>query len=498
MTLKRKLLIINLLMILIPAVIFLISTRNFLEGTGIQYGESLEALLKDSNRMYSAQGFLHAYWEEIKEQKDFPDKVEITKRMRNIEWRMEQIGYHFFFEIEDGERIGNLSEEEKEILSESEDGTQYRTTMTEENDGTVIVIQTMEKAGTTVRCAAIHVPSNILTGHDIGIWGIALRYLFWMLALAGCSILFSNLYLSYWIRKNILKPLQELSFGSHKIKNGDFDYKIGNEKQDEIGEVCRDFDAMSMQLKEAEEARIKYEKDRAELFAGISHDLRSPLTSIKGYAEGLLEGIANTPEKRNKYYRAIHLRAHDMEYLSNRLGDYMSLETGKNRFQMLRLELNQYLRDYIEKYTGMEIINQGVEVKFSLSEEPLMVELDEEQMYRVFDNIIQNSIKYRVHETVHILIETKRMETMAFIKIVDDGDGVPEEKLPYIFDCFYRADSSRTKPEKGSGLGLSIVKQIIVGHNGIIKAENDGGLAILIWLPIAEAGEEKDEKDIDR
>ena len=119
-------------------------------------------------------------------------------------------------------------------------------------------------------------------------------------------------------------------------------------------------------------------------------------------------------------------------------------------------------------------------------------------MYRVFDNIIQNSMKYRVHETVHIVIETAREDAMAFVRIGDDGDGVPEEKLPYLFDCFYRADSSRTRPERGSGLGLSIVRQIITGHHGIIKAENDGGLSILIWLPIAEAGEEPNEKDTDR
>lgn len=502
MTIRKKILIANLLMLLAPLIALAFAGLFFWEGAGVQCAEGMEAVLHDNHLVYTAHGYLHAYWEEMKDQPSFPQSpqepltISETNRMREIENNMEDAGYCFSVTVNGETYIDTMGEKEHQLLSERVGGGEL-SNIIEMEDGTVLISQQRALEETEVWVRAVHLPEHVPKAHFPDMWTVFWRSILYSVLLVAAAIILSNIMFSRWVRRNILKPLKVLSQSSHRIKNGELDFQIGNENPDELGEVCRDFDDMSRRLKESEDQRVRYEKDKAQLLAGISHDLRSPLTSIKGYAEGLLEGIASTPEKQRKYYKAIHRRATDMQYLADTLGAYMSLESGKLQFHLEETEWNRYLKEYLEKGDW----GQDVRVTLQCCDRELPVQIDREQMNRVLDNVIQNSRKYKTKEQAEITVGTDEHDGMIITRIKDDGPGVEEEALPFLFDCFYRADVSRTQPGKGSGLGLSIVKQIVAGHKGIVKAENDNGLAILIRLPLFDKDKEhlnEYEKDSDR
>lgn len=293
----------------------------------------------------------------------------------------------------------------------------------------------------------------------------------------------TNAILTSKISKSIIKPLELLSYGAEQIKNGNLDFDVNYESDDEFNQVCSDFDEMRMRLKETVQANLKYEEDRKELVAGISHDLRTPLTSIKGYVEGLRDGIANTPEKEKKYLDTIFNKACDMNSLVDSLFLFSKLDTGKFPFKFDIINIKDYIEEiyYMEKDDYSE---KGLNISFkSEINKDTCVKIDCQELKRVVLNILNNSLKYKVKEKANADIYLGEDEKNIILKISDDGEGIDESILQKIFVSFYRADPSRTNPNKGSGLGLAISKYIIQAHNGKITAFNNNGLTMQILLP---------------
>ena len=240
----------------------------------------------------------------------------------------------------------------------------------------------------------------------------------------------------------------------------------------EIGELCQDFDEMREHLKEQIDVRIQYEQDLRELISNISHDLKTPLTAIQGYAEGLLDGVANTKEKQEKYLRTIYTKASDMATLVEELSYYTKIDANTIPYHFEQVELVSYFEEYLEKLS-LDLEGKNCNLQFqSELEEGQQVWLDKEQIKRVVNNIIGNALKYQDKEEGKIDIILHDAETMVEIEIKDNGSGITEEALPYIFERFYRADTSRNSKKGGTGLGLAIVKKVVVEHGGTVWASS--------------------------
>ena len=236
----------------------------------------------------------------------------------------------------------------------------------------------------------------------------------------------------------------------------------------------------------------QYDNNRKELVAGISHDLATPLTALKGYISGMRDGIANTQEKRQHYLDMMIETTDNMTHLVESLFLFSKLDLGRMEFHTEPVAIYNYFNDFVEE-KKLYFAERGLNLTLTGESTPTRVKIDYSQFARVVDNILSNSIKYKRNESVNVEINIKVQSDKVIIAFIDDGIGVDAENLPKLFESFYRTDKARSNVAKGSGLGLAIVKQIINSLNGQVKAENSssGGLKIIIILPILRGEENK-------
>jgi signal transduction histidine kinase len=281
----------------------------------------------------------------------------------------------------------------------------------------------------------------------------------------------------------LIVPLELLSYGAEQIKDGNLDFEMNYESDDEFAQVCGDFDEMRLRLKDSVDMQLKYEENRKQLVVGISHDLRTPLTAIKGYVEGLRDGVANTPEKQKKYLNTIYTKACDMDILVDQLFLFSKLDTGSFPFKFDIVNIKEYMNNFYI-HAKDEFYGKDVEILFNNKcSDVCLIKIDCQEMNRVLLNIVENSIKYKGDYKGTIKINLYEEEDFVVLELSDNGKGVEEEELSNLFVSFYRGDASRTNPNEGSGLGLAIAKNIVEAHDGKIVAYNMDGLTIKITLP---------------
>ncbi len=303
------------------------------------------------------------------------------------------------------------------------------------------------------------------------------KYMLQELLITGILILvLAGVFLTGWVYKSMLKPLDQLQKATHEIKNGNLDFTLDVEYDDEIGQLCQDFEEMRIRLKENAEEKIQSDKESKELISNISHDLKTPITAIKGYVEGILDGVAASPEKLDKYIRTIYVKANDMDRLIDELTFYSKIDTNKIPYTFSKINVSNYFRDCVEE-VGLDLDANNIELGyFNYVDEDIMVIADAEQMKRVINNIISNSVKYLDKKKGIINIRIKDVGDFIQVEIEDNGRGIAAKDLPNIFDRFYRTDSSRNSSKGGSGIGLSIVRKIIEDHGGKIWATSKEGI----------------------
>ncbi len=310
-----------------------------------------------------------------------------------------------------------------------------------------------------------------------------------LLILYSMAVLFIviavSLILTNKVLKNITVPIENLYNGAQRIHAGNFDVEVPHTSTEELNLVCNSFNEMQKQLKLNIQKQAIYEKDRSEMLAGISHDLRTPLTTIRSYVKGVQDGVAQTPEKEKEYLNIVYRNACEMEVLLDQLFLFSKLETGNLPISLKPINIQKYMitvldsLEYIlQKNNSKLILDSGCELEKVLC--------DSEQMKRVIKNILENSVKYNPDKPLHVTVTILKEGKNVLLRIKDDGIGVPNSQLPKLFDSFYRGDESRGNIIEGSGLGLSIAKKIIELHGGKIYAENFNGLAIVIMLPIVK------------
>ena len=279
---------------------------------------------------------------------------------------------------------------------------------------------------------------------------------------------------------HIMEPLDALADGAERIRRNDLTQDIEYTGDAEFENVCRTFNEMRGAILAGQEKNRKYEKARTDMIAGISHDLRTPLTAIRGTIKGLLDGVASAPERQEKFLETAYRRTGDMDLLLNQLFYLSKLETGNMPFDFQTIDLCGFIRNYVKGKQELPENGQA-ELTADIKEDTGYAAADPRQLQRIFDNLLENSRKYGSVTPLKIKISLERSKERFCICFSDNGVGVPEEKLPYIFDEFYRGDESRNKKE-GNGLGLYIVRYLTEAMGGSVRAENAGGLAVILEL----------------
>ena len=288
-----------------------------------------------------------------------------------------------------------------------------------------------------------------------------------MILTATIILVFTALSVGLWIYRSIAVPLVKLRKATQNIKEGNLDFVLEVEGKDEFSQLCQDFEEMRKRLKESTEEKILMDKENKELISNISHDLKTPITAVKGYVEGIMDGVADTPEKMNRYVRTIYNKTNEMDHLINELTFYSKIDTNRIPYTFSKLNVEDYFSDCAEEL-GLEMETKGIELVYAnYVEKDVQVIADGEQIRRVIHNIVSNAIKYMEKPKGIIQLRVKDVGDFIQVEIEDNGKGIAAKDLPYIFDRFYRTDVSRNSSKGGSGIGLSIVKKIMEERSGL-------------------------------
>lgn len=287
-----------------------------------------------------------------------------------------------------------------------------------------------------------------------------------------------------WTYHGVITPLAQLKVATKNIKEGNLDFTIEKMGVEEIGNLCEDFEEMRKRLKQTNEEKLAFDKENRELISNISHDLKTPITAVKGYVEGIMDGVADTPEKMNRYIRTIYNKANEMDRLINELTFYSKIDTNRIPYTFNKIHVKDYFEDCIDDLS-VELESSGVSLTyFDYLEEDAIVIADAEQLKRVINNIISNSLKYMNKPKGVINIRLRDVGDFIQIEIEDNGKGIAQKDLANIFDRFYRTDASRNSSKGGSGIGLSIVKKIMEDHGGQVWATSKEGTGTTMYLAL--------------
>ena len=303
-----------------------------------------------------------------------------------------------------------------------------------------------------------------------------------MILTATIILVFTALSVGLWIYRSIAVPLVKLKKATKNIKEGNLDFVLEVEGNDEFSQLCQDFEEMRKRLKESTEEKILMDKENKELISNISHDLKTPITAVKGYVEGIMDGVADTPEKMDRYVRTIYNKTNEMDHLINELTFYSKIDTNRIPYTFSKLNVEDYFSDCAEEL-GLEMETRGIELVYAnYVEKDVQVIADGEQIRRVIHNIVSNAIKYMEKPKGIIQLRVKDVGDFIQVEIEDNGKGIAAKDLPYIFDRFYRTDVSRNSSKGGSGIGLSIVKKIMEDHGGKVWATSRLGIGTIMYF----------------
>lgn len=325
--------------------------------------------------------------------------------------------------------------------------------------------------------------AQVYTLVKVNQWLPELKQLVVQFILAMIFILFlTACVFTTWIYRSVVQPIRELRQATEKIKSGNLDFQVVASSNDEMGQLCTDFEKMRQRLKESAEEKIRFDNENRELISNISHDLKTPITSIKGYVEGIMDGVADTPEKMERYLKTVYNKTNDMQRLIDELTFYSKIDTNRIPYNFRKINVSDYFGDCAEE-VGLDLGAKNVVFQYAnYVDEKVMVIADPEQIRRVVNNIIGNSCKYFDKEKCFINMRIKDVGDFIQVEIEDNGKGIAAKDIPYIFDRFYRTDSSRNSAKGGSGIGLSIVRKIMEDHGGKVWASSKEGTGTVVYF----------------
>lgn len=473
-----------LLLIGVGSVVFANYQLNVIEDYYNIDGEGIETF---SNTTKLLDGLTQKIHKEILSlAKNSPDSMENVDVLEKINGQLKE-KYSFLLVLKDKNVIYNGSSS-MDVKSIYESFKSFTYTNADENSGYYIagkhlikqadftfsdgtqgmffIVTTIEKMLPEVR--------NLLTGIVL-------------LVIAGMVV--TAAVMTTWIYKSIFAPLKQLKKATYEIKEGNLDYSLNEIGDDEIGDLCKDFEDMRQKLKETAEERLQYDRENKELISNISHDLKTPITAIKGYVEGIMDGVADTPEKMDRYIKTIYNKTIEMNRLIEELTFYSKIDTNRIPYTFDKVNVDRYFSDCTEEL-ALELEEKNIDIRYKNdTDKSTIIIADVEQLKKVINNIVGNSVKYIGRNRGLIRIHIIDAGDFIQIEIADNGKGIAQKDLPYIFDRFYRSDTSRNSMQGGSGIGLSIVKKIVEDHGGRIWAlskEDEGTTMCMVFRKYQE------------
>ena len=333
-------------------------------------------------------------------------------------------------------------------------------------------------------------PVVSLSHDNLKIWAVVVGL--FLVVILLFAVFFTNRFLTRFVFDRIAQPLKILAEGVHQIRDGNLTHRIVYSDADEFRPVCEDFNDMAQRLRDSVARLQKEEENRKELLAGISHDIRSPLTAIRAYVEGLLDGVADTPQRQRAYLSTIQKKTMEMDQMVRKLFLFSKMDLGEYPYHPEYLDAVEEITEFVQ-VSQEEYRRRGLAIQFGPLPQQAVVLADPTYFRSVLINLLDNSAKYKNKEQGCATISGKVSHQQLFLYVDDDGPGVPPKALPKLFDVFYRNDPSRKNPKQGSGLGLAIVWKAVERMTGAIHAENlpQGGLRMAIQIPLAERGQQE-------
>lgn len=289
------------------------------------------------------------------------------------------------------------------------------------------------------------------------------------------------------LARHIMEPLDLLTDGAERVGSNDLTAEIPYTGDLEFEKVCGAFNHMQKHILAEQEKNRRYEKARADMTAGLSHDLRTPLTAVRGAIKGLLDGVAASPEQQKRFLETAYKRTGDMEFLLQQLFYLSKLESGNLPVSLRPVDIAVFVNHYVQRAREL-LAAEDLMLEARTDNLKVWVYADPEQLKRIFDNLLENSRKYGEVSPLFIKISLGREPKGVRVTFQDNGKGIADDKLPHIFEEFYRGDESRSQKE-GSGLGLYIVKFLMEAMGGSVRAENRDGLAVDMTFRTAGKGE---------
>ena len=328
---------------------------------------------------------------------------------------------------------------------------------------------------------------------NLFIWYLVFRYAGIKVVSVFFAMLFTvgGFFEFFFLRKlesRILTPIDSLKGGIEEVAKGNYNVKVESNEHNEISLLIDSFNEMANKLQESEKIKAEYEENRKKLIANISHDLKTPITSIQGYIEAITEGNSMPPEDLSRYLKIIYNNTAYINRLIDDLFLFSKLDMQKLEFQFVNVNVRSFVNDMMEEFK-LEFEEKNIRFDYydRLSED-YSFNVDGKRLNQVFRNIIGNAEKYGLEQNVFIRTELYKFNDFVCIDIKDNGPGIPEDKLIHIFDRFYRIDTERTKDFMSTGLGLAIAKELVEAHRGRItvsSVENEG-TCFTVMLPITQ------------
>ena len=301
------------------------------------------------------------------------------------------------------------------------------------------------------------------------------------IVLASLWVMIASFVAVYFITEKIVLPIKQMNYATKKFAQGKFDVKIPIVGEDEIAELAAAFNSMADSL-------ANYEYTRSSFLANVSHDLRTPMTSISGFIDGILEG-AIPPEKHPYYLEIIGQEVKRLSRLVSSLLDISRMEAGNRKFEKTAFDISEMARIILLSFES-KIDIKHLDVEFEAPEDRLMVFSDKDAINQVLYNICDNAVKFSRDGGKYRITITEDVSHVT-VKVYNEGEGIAKEDLPHIFDRFYKSDKSRGLDKSGVGLGLYICKTIMDNLEETISAASEQGKYCEFTITLTKYKEDK-------